>query len=254
MIISNKEIALARTQRRFAWLLVPLGMVAALLLTGCADGQPVDEGTPAPAAFESPVDHQLYCAWRENQYECDGSGYPPAPFAMPDNDLDRTTQGVAEDYSLLEALLLYHITYHAFFDNPWYFDTYITPAWSAHPGTYYGWSGHPVVRVTNVTYYTVNSRSFDNRYRDRERSTASQATYRTKTGKTYNGKTVPSQKFKGSNAKPSVGNGPSNRKSNAARPTGARPTGTRATGGTKATGQKAPRAGSTKTNKKRRPR
>jgi hypothetical protein len=174
----------------------------AALLTSCGDDPPVDEGTPAPAAFESPVDHQLYCGWRENLHECAGSGYPPAPFAMPTNDLDRSTQGVSEHYDLLEALLLYHITYHAFYNNPWYYDNYITPAWSAYPGTYYAWGGHPVVRVTNVTYYTVNARSFDNRYRARERSTESQATYRTKTGKTYNGKTVPTKKFAGTNAKP----------------------------------------------------
>lgn len=197
-------------------------LLAAGGLTACGDSPPVDEGTPAPAAFISPVDDKAYCGWVNNPHECDDSGYPPAPFAMPSNDVDRSTQGVAADFDLLDALLVYHITYHAFFNNAWYYHNYIEPAWQRHPGTYHAWRGHPVVRVTNVDYYVTNSRSFDNRYRDRERAAAANATYRTKSGKVYNGKTVPKQKFAGTNAKPSrAGNAPR---------AGATPTGTRSTG------------------------
>jgi hypothetical protein len=166
---------------------------------------PVQDGTPAPAAFVSKVDGKTYCAWVNNSHECDDSGYPPAPFAMPTEDPQTNRASYGRDYDLLEDLFLYHVMYHSYFNNPWYYNSFISPAWAAYPGTYYGWGGHPVTRITTVNNYTTTVNKFDSVNAKTETKLQQSAKYTDKaTGKTYNGNTVPASKFSGTNAKPNA--------------------------------------------------
>lgn len=184
----------------FAVITMLLGVGA---LSGCGD----DDSPATPQAFVSPVDGKTYCAWVENPSECPTtSGAPaPAPFGMPQ---DRPTQdnGISNtDFLLMMALFNYHTAYAPWYGSPFYYNSFVSPAWHSHPGVFYSGPNRTTVHVTNVNNYSQQSKSFDTRYAKDETASQKNATYKTKTGKTYSGKTVPKSTFSGTNV--SVKNG-----------------------------------------------
>jgi hypothetical protein len=170
-------------------------------LTACGLGD--DDATAAPAAFTSPVDGKQYCAWMNNPHECDQSGLPAAPFAMPQSQPVREPGMSNMDYALLGGLFGYYMGHHSYYNRPWYYDNYIGPAWTRYPsGNYYAYPGHPVTRITTVNNYTTIVHNVDTKYATQEKSFSSNpkySTYKTANGKTYTGTTVPSKAFSGTN-------------------------------------------------------
>jgi hypothetical protein len=185
-------------------ILALIGMVT----TACDD----DYASARPAAFTSPVDGRQYCAWVNNPHECDGAGLAPAPFAMP------MTQPAYNDpdHALLMGLFTYHLMYHSFYDEPYYYDHYIGPAWHRYPGTYYAGRGRPVTVINNSRTYTTTVNNFNSKYSSQESTLSSKAMYRNlTTGKTYTGNQVPQRIFKGGNTPVEpAGNAPSVRSPN----------------------------------------
>lgn len=169
-------------KRVLSSLLLALAVAAPIVACGS------DDDTATPAAFQS--NGTTYCAWVNTPHECDNSGLPVAPAAMP------MVQPVQTDpnYHLLEDLFIYHMMYHAFFSSPMYYDSYIGPAWSRYPHQ------TNIVQI-NKTTYIHQSGTFDRTYKSQESGLASGAKYKTPSGKTYNGKTVPAKSFSGGSGK-----------------------------------------------------
>lgn len=163
-----------------------------------------DDATAAPAAFTSPVDGKQYCAWMNNPHECDQSGYPAAPFAMPQSQPVQQPGMSNMDYALLGGLFGYYMGHHSYYNRPWYYNNYIGPAWTRYPtGNYYAYPGHSVTRITTVNNYTTIVHNVDIKYASQEKSFSANpkySTYKTANGKTYTGTSVPKKAFSGTNA------------------------------------------------------
>lgn len=183
-----------------------LALLAALLgtltLVGCGDdGNP---GTVSPSAFVSPVDGKTYCAWVNNPHEdtsCLASGILAAPFPIPTSQPVRAPGMSDADWMLLGGLFGYGLGHHSYYFSPDYYDHYIGPAWSRYPGSYTGYGGRPVTRISSGNVYnTTIVNNVNGRYAARERVAEKTATYRTATGKIYTGSQVPAKLFSGDNA------------------------------------------------------
>lgn len=162
-----------------------------------------DDATATPTAFTSPVDGKQYCAWMNNPHECDQSGYPAAPFAMPQSQPVQQPGMSNIDYVLLGGLFGYYMGHHSYYNRPWYYNNYIGPAWTRYPtGNYYAYPGRSVTRITTVNNYTTIVHSVDTKYAAQEKSYSSNpkySTYKTANGKTYTGTSVPKKSFSGTN-------------------------------------------------------
>ncbi len=182
--------------RRFTPLLLVLALLTGALgaLAGCAGSSEDDDDVAFPTAFISPVDGKQYCGWRNTPHECDESGLPAAPFALPD---DRPADH-DPNHSLLLALFVYHAGFHSYYHRPWYHDNYIEPAWRRHPH-------QPNYRRIDRGSYERVSRDFDTRHRSLAQVEEKKVTYQTAKGKTYKGNQVPQKLFAGTNAKPKAG-------------------------------------------------
>jgi len=169
------------------------------LLTACDS----DDATATPTAFTSPVDGKQYCAWMNNPHECDSSGLPAAPFAMPQSQPVQQPGMSNVDYALLGGLFGYYMGHHSYYNRPWYYDNYIGPAWTRYPsGNFYAYPGRTVTRITTVNNYTTIVHNVDTKYAAQEKSFSSNpkySTYKTANGKTYTGTTVPKKAFSGTN-------------------------------------------------------
>jgi uncharacterized membrane protein YgcG len=159
-----------------------------------------DAQTVAPSAFVSPADGKTYCRWVNIRSECEGSPYPAAVYPMPQDQPVRDPGMSAMDFLVLNALFQDSLMYHSYYYRPWYYNNYIGPAWSRHPGyVEYGYGHRPVTRITTVNNYNTTINHVNTKYGSQERSAESKAVYKTANGKTYKGNTVPSNAFKGTN-------------------------------------------------------
>jgi hypothetical protein len=168
-----------------------------------ADPTPFD-GTPGTPVM---INGMQYCGWMYSQSECSWSAWPAAPVAIP------MTMPLASDpsYAMLNALFAWHLTYHAFFGSGLYYDRYLSPYYSSHPG----------VTVINRNTYINNSQSFDSKYSSQEKSAESTGSYKDKSGKTTPANKVPQNAFSGGNQKPTNGgNAPAPSGGKAPAPTG----------------------------------
>lgn len=189
-------------KHRFWALIVALSLAIGTGASLAACGND-DDYTAAPMAFTSPVDGKQYCAWMNNPHECDQSGMPAAPFAMPQSQPVQQPGMSNMDYALLGGLFGYYMGHHSYYNRPWYYDNYIGPAWTRYPsGNYMAYPGHPVTRITNVTIYNKTTRDIDTKnasFEKKYQADPKYSTYKTANGKTYNGTSVPSKAFKGTN-------------------------------------------------------
>lgn len=186
------------------WLMVLMVLAVAVPGVAACGNDYDDTGYVRPAPVVNPTTGERCTAWVNNPHEADGSGLRACDYPIPQTPPVRSPGMSDADFAMLGFLFGYGAGHSDFFFRPSYYDTYIGPAWSRYPGTYYGYGHVPVQRVGNVTVYnTTVVHNYDTRNATRITTARSDPRFSgytdTRTGKSYTGRTVPQRAFGGSN-------------------------------------------------------
>lgn len=168
----------------------------ALAACGSDEDDPVD-----PASFTNPTTGERCQPWVNNPHEADSSGLRACDTAISTVRPVQSPGMSAVDYLLLMHMFDFGMTYHRTYFSDGYYNRYIGPAWSAHPGNYYTYGHQPVTRITTINnFHTTVVDPVNSKYSAQMRTAEKGANYTTRSGKRYTGTSVPAKVFSDTNA------------------------------------------------------